>query len=502
MISRSEVKKYANMTPAFDDITISLRNAPKMPKAIVRETQKAVAIARKFSELIIQPGALKLDKKIQRDPGYLPLNYIRKANEIGFYSMFIPKAMGGKGFSLLSLGPFVEELATSCMGIANLIMDHYLAISALSASLNMVQMNKMFRLIRQGEKTGEPCIFSTAITEPDAGTDVLEMELLDKGIITCHAKKVDGGYMVNGSKVFISNGHVSTWHIIIACTDINKPSENRVLLAIKNGTNGFSFGRVEKKMGQKACPASELIFNNCFIADEFILSDTAQAKNYTNKSVKKVSEILMADILSASQTGIGAFGAGAARGAYQGALTFASETEVDGILLINHEWAQCMLAEMYKNAVTARLTYMESSYANGLYGFLSLLHKKPVYYYLKYSSRLQLDKFMKPVFNWRFSTWLVRKLHFLLHREEDSQRVSGLGSLTKFTATDLGMKNCHMALEMMGQTGIRHDNRMEKQLRDAKLLQIYKGTNQLNRLNLFKCLIGRDIPGVRCFEKE
>jgi len=90
----------------------------------------------------------------------------------------------------------------------------------------------------------------------------------------------------------------------------------------------------------------------------------------------------------------------------------------------------------------------------------------------------------------------------LLHKEEYSQRVSGLGSLTKFTATDLGMKNCHMALEMMGQTGLRHDNRMEKQLRDAKLLQIYKGTNQLNRLNLFKCLIGRDIPEVRCFEKE
>jgi alkylation response protein AidB-like acyl-CoA dehydrogenase len=76
-----------------------------------------------------------------------------------------------------------------------------------------------------------------------------------------------------------------------------------------------------------------------------------------------------------------------------------------------------------------------------------------------------------------------------------------MASLSKFAASDAGIRNCHLALEMMGQAGLRHDRRAEKILRDAKLLQIYEGTNQLNRLNLFKNLIGRDYPQARVFEE-
>jgi alkylation response protein AidB-like acyl-CoA dehydrogenase len=98
-------------------------------------------------------------------------------------------------------------------------------------------------------------------------------------------------------------------------------------------------------------------------------------------------------------------------------------------------------------------------------------------------------------------TKLFRKKQMDGQTDDEMHRTSGWGSLAKFSATDIGMRNCHMALEMMGQAGLRHDRGAEKILRDAKLLQIYEGTNQLNRLNLFKCLIAGDIPQAVVFDE-
>ncbi|HEY5494603.1 MAG TPA: acyl-CoA dehydrogenase family protein, partial [Candidatus Anoxymicrobiaceae bacterium] len=80
------------------------------------------------------------------------------------------------------------------------------------------------------------------------------------------------------------------------------------------------------------------------------------------------------------------------------------------------------------------------------------------------------------------------------------ERTSGWASLSKFSATDAGVKNCELALELMGGAGVRNDQVAEKHLRDSKLLQIYEGTNQLNRLNVFKCMIGRSAPEAKIFE--
>jgi len=99
-------------------------------------------------------------------------------------------------------------------------------------------------------------------------------------------------------------------------------------------------------------------------------------------------------------------------------------------------------------------------------------------------------------------TRILRKLHYDRQTDEEIRRTSGWASLAKFTGTDAGVKNAQMALELMGQAGLRHDHRVEKHLRDAKLLQIYEGTNQLNRLNLFKCLIAGTCPKARIFNEQ
>jgi acyl-CoA dehydrogenase len=485
--------------PKFDDITCSLRSVSKMPKGAIRETAQVVAMARRFNDEVVRPQALQLDRMKHEDPDYLPWEMVEEANRRGFYSMFVPKLFGGHGMNMPSLSFFVEEVASGCTGISNLIGVHYLGVATLSASWNIRLMNKIFRDTVEGEKTGKPCLISLAITEPGAGTDVEEVDLISKAKVTCHAEKVPGGYRVNGRKIFISNGHLSTWHMTIAYTDLNNPAETMVMMAVKTGMEGFSFGRQEHKMGQKACPASELIFEDCFVPDELVCFDASQATRYS-KSMKELTMQCIDYVVSGSRAGVGAFGTGVARGAFEEALRFAAETEVGGKPLINHEWAQCLLAEMYKNVALARLSYVETNYANGMYGLFKVLNFKPIFYYMKYAPQSFVDRVIQPFLEKEYVTLLFRKIYFDWQKEEEYERTSGWASLCKFAATDAGVKNSQLALELMGGAGVRTDQVAEKHLRDSKLLQIYEGTNQLNRLNLFKCLIGRSFPQAKVFE--
>jgi len=485
--------------PKYDDISCSLAAVPRLPRNHLRETEEVVATARRFNERVVKPYALDLDRLKHEDPDYLPWEVVEEANRWGLYTMFIPKLFGGAGMNLSSLSYLLEELASGCTGISNVVGVHYLGVATLTGSWNIRLMNRIMRDTVEGQKTGKPSLISLAITEPGAGTDCEEVELVSRAKVTCHAEKVHGGYRVNGRKIFISNGHLSNWHMLIAYSDLENPAESMVMLAVKTGAPGFSFGRQEHKMGQKACPASELIFEDCFVPDDQVCYQPSDMDRY-RRSVKEGTMQVIDYVVSGSRAGVGAFGTGVARGAYEEALKFASETQVGGKLLINHEWAQCLLAEMYKNVAQSRLIYQEANYANSLYGLFKVIDWKPLYYYLKLMPQPLIDRFIQPVLNLGITTWVFRKLYFDWQKDDEVQRTSGWASLAKFSGTDAGLRNCQLALELMGGAGVRHDNGAEKHLRDSKLLQIYEGTNQLNRVNVFKCFIARTSPDVEVFE--
>jgi len=501
MLSRSEVKSKISRYPEFEDAALSLHYARRMPKAMLKETQEVVAIARKFNDEVGRPLALALDRKTHEDPNFFPWELVKKANEWGFYTMWVPKLFGGKGYNMPSLSYFVEEIGSVCLGIANVICVHYLGIAGLMMAGNARVVKKVMKEVAEGERTGNPCIIALAITEPTAGTDVEEIDLEDKGKITCHAKKVKDGYIVNGSKIFISMGHLSKWTVLYAYTDLKKSSESTVIMMVKEGMKGFTIGTHENKMGQRICPASVLTFEECFIPDELVMLEPSSVKKFTDQKVRDIKMRHIDYIVSITRPAVGSFGTSAARGAFEAALKYANETEMDGKLMINSEWVQCMLAEMYKNVRLGRLAYTEANYANQHRGVYNLLQMKPIYYMLKYLPKAYFDTVMFPLLDTRLATWLLSKWYLDWQKPKDQHCCTGLGSLAKFSCTDIGVRNCQMALELMGQTGLRHENGVEKILRDAKLLQIYEGTNQLNRLNLFKSLIAPAFPKARVFEE-
>jgi acyl-CoA dehydrogenase len=273
-----------------------------------------------------------------------------------------------------------------------------------------------------------------------------------------------------------------------------------VILAVKSGTKGFSLGRQERKMGQKACPASELLFDDCFVPDEYVCYSPDQARKLRRPLIESNQQLV--DYLStASRPGVASFATGVARGAYEVALEFARDTEVAGQQLIDHEWAQMLLADMYKNVVMARLTYQEGNYANGLYGMFKMLQAKPIFYATKYTPKPILDLFMSPILNMPLSTWMFRTLNFDLWKNEHQRIADGFTSIAKIAATDLGLKNCQLALQLMGQAGLRHDGTAEKHLRDSKLLQIYEGPNEINKLIVFKSMISNLVPNACMFDE-
>ena len=398
----------------------------------------------------------------------------------------------------IALYPFLEEIASVCVGLANVIGVHYLGVGTLCAAWNIPLMKRVLGDVCRGERRGEPCLLSLAITEPEAGTDVEETLLLDRARVGTIARRADGGYVLNGRKVFISNGHVSAWHMVIAYMDRKNPVETSVQAAVKTGTPGFSFGRHEDKMGQKACVASELVFEDCFVPDELICSSPEQFRGLS-RTPRQLAQLVIDFVVSSSRTGVGAFAAGAARGAYETALRYARGKTVGGEPLADRQWAQSILAGMYRNANTARALYMESACANALKGMYKLMYSRRLYYFMDLMPRWYFALFVSPFMGLRLMTRLFRKVYFEDYTVQEAEASSGWASLVKFAASDLAMENANLALDLMGADGLRHDNGAEKFFRDARLLQIYEGTNQLNRINLFKNLIARDAPGVKVF---
>ncbi|MBF0239383.1 MAG: acyl-CoA/acyl-ACP dehydrogenase [SAR324 cluster bacterium] len=500
MLSKPD-RRFPQEEPIFEDISFSLEAISRQPAGMQKEIRNAVLLARKFKNEFLKPQTLEMDRRIQQNPSYLPWEWIEAAHKQGFFSLWIPKLFGGKGYCFPSLAYFLEELSSECLGMANLIGVHYLGLGTLIVTWNLAVIQRVCEEVRQSEKTGKPCLISLAITEPSSGTDTTEADLVDRGRIGCHAKKTEGGYLLNGSKIFISNGPFSTWHIVLAFEDLKRPSESSIFLAVKAGTPGFSVGSKEKKMGQMACPASEILFNDCFIPDDQVCLSPAQTQGFS-KSHREIFQYLFDQLTSISRVGICAFGTGAARGAYEATLKFVSETQLHGSYLINQEWVQSKLAEMYKNITISRLLYAETNYGNGLYGVYKMLQFKPVYYAMKFCPEELLQWGGGILSKHPRSTRLIRKMEMEHFKPEHIQRTAGIAALAKFAGADAGIENCRIAMEIMGQAGLRHANGIEKRLRDSKLLQIYEGTNQLNRFDLFRHLIGRSYSHVRMYEES
>ncbi len=384
---------------------------------------------RRFAEKELKPVTLGLDRA-KTGTTYEELrNLFKKAGKLNLTSLAVPEPMGGQGY--LSLGAAVcsEEIAAVCGGLASMFGAHWLGQVPVVATADPEIMERWLRPVAEAEKRGKPQIWAFAITEPDAGSDVEYLEEWKPTLprINVVAKKEGEEYVINGTKRFISNAPIADFITVFAATDVKRGVDAWTCFVVPTKSRGFSIGVVEDKMGQRADPVSEIILEDVRVPVENRIGDEG------------VGWLLSQYTLAYSRGPVGAIALGIARGAYEKALKYASERIQGGNPVVKHQAIKLKLADMFMKIRAARMLIYDAC------------------------ARVEVE----------YPPSLVEP------------------SMAKVFASDVAMEVTVEAIQIMGGDGYMKDMGVEKDLRDAKLTQIYEGTNEINRLTIADEIIER-----------
>jgi len=252
-------------------------------------------------------------------------------------------------------------------------------------------------------------IAAFGITEPEAGSDA--------SAIKTTAKKEGNYYILNGTKHFITNGGEAQVYTIIAMTDKNKGARGASAFIVEKGTPGFTFGKKEEKLGIRASVTRELVFTDCKVPQENLLSKEGMGFIVTMKT------------FDMSRPGVAAQAVGIAQGSLDAAVKYAKERHQFGKSISSFQGIQWMLADMATQVEAARA--------------------------LVYSVAKMLDK--------------------------GNTSVAKESAMAKLFASDVAMRVTTDSVQIFGGYGYMKEYPAEKYMRDAKITQIYEGTNQIQR---------------------
>lgn len=366
---------------------------------LTEEQQEIRNIARQIAEEKIKPVRAELDEKEE-----FPWEILKVLAQSDLFGLYIPEEYGGFGGGAFENCIAVEELSRACIGVSVSFAASGLGAYPILLFGNEDQKKKYLPQIASGER-----LAAFGLTEANAGSDA-------GGTKTTAV--LDGNeYVLNGTKQWITNGGEAEIYTVIAMTNPAKGSRGASAFIVEKGTPGFSFGKKEKKMGIRSSATRELVFENCRIPRENLLSKEGMGFLVAMKTLDK------------SRPGIGAQAVGLAQGAIDECVQYARERHQFGQPIISFQAIQHMLADMVTQTEAARA--------------------------LVYS----VAKFI----------------------DSDPKDVSKASAMAKLYATDVAMKVTVDAVQIMGGYGYMREYPVEKMMRDAKILQIYEGTNQIQR---------------------
>ena len=367
---------------------------------LLNEQQKAIKrLARTIAEEKILPVRAELDEREE-----FPWAIMKDLADTDMFGVFIPEEYGGVGEGCLELCLVVEELSRVCSGIAISYAASTLGSFPLTMYGTEEQKRKYLPDIASGKK-----LAAFALTEATAGSDA--------GAIKTTANRVKGGYMLNGTKQFITNGGEAEIYTVIALTDKAKGARGASAFLVEKGTPGFSFGRKEKKMGIRASSTRELVFEDCLVPEENMIGREG------------MGFIMTMRVLDCSRPGIGAQAVGLAQGALEAAVDYAQQRIQFEHPIISIQAVQHMLADMDIQVEAARL--------------------------LVYAAARTIDS--------------------------GARNFTEEAAMAKVFASDTAMRVTTDAVQVFGGVGYMRDYPIEKMMRDAKITQIYEGTNQVLR---------------------
>ena len=366
---------------------------------LITEQQKTLkSLARRIAEERVLPVRAELDEKEE-----FPHAIMKDLADSDLFRIFVPEQYDGLGGGSLDLCLVVEELSRVCSAVAVSYAATALGAYAILLYGSEEQKKKYLPQIAGGK------LAAFGLTEPTAGSDASN--------IRTTAQKTAEGYIINGTKQFITNGGEADIYTIIALTDKTKGARGASAFIVENGTPGFTFGKKEKKMGIRASATRELVFRNCLVP----------AQNLVGR--EGAGFIIVMRVLDYSRPGIGAQAVGIAQGALETAVDYTRQRIQFGQPLISLPVVQNRLAEMALQTEAARA--------------------------LVYAVAKTIDSGAKSF-------------------TEES-------AMAKVFASDVAMKVTTDAVQVCGGAGYMRDYPVEKMMRDAKITQIYEGSNDVLR---------------------
>ena len=376
--------------------------------------------AREFAARYIAPRALELDKHPESP---LRDELIREAARAGLFGNSLPEFLGGLGHDPLTGVLVTEELAAACSGCAVLFGANMLGLSPILLSGDLEAIQRFVKPIAESWDTDQPRLAALAATEPGLGSDFIQGH--PEGRARTRVERKGDGYLINGRKVFISNGSLASLVTVFASHDPDAPIRESIsCFAVPTDSPGFAVGQVFDKMGQRACPAAELLFDDVFVPEDHRIGK------------ERGGWELNRTIMSVTRTPVATIALGIARAAYDRAIDYAAERVQGGKPIVRHQAIQLLLADMSIRVEAARGLVWKSA-ASAAAGKPSLK----------------------------------------------------LASMAKTFASDAAVANATDAIQVLGGNGYMHEYGVEKLLRDAKLTQIYEGTNQINRFEIMETVI-------------
>lgn len=458
------------------DAVPRLIDHPQLHGRRLDSLQELVLATREFSRNSIRPRALELDRIADQDPGHFPWDLAAEGAKLGLLNLITPRPSGGDADRFCVRASLVaEEIAAGCGGMATLFGAHALGLTPLLVG-GPAFWDGVMKEVAASKDDLRPMIMACAITEPTAGTDVEHHELVRTAKLVSHAVKVDGGYRISGVKHFISNGNVARWITVIMPIDPKHPYETTMGFLVGNDSPGFSVTKVEHKMGQRSSPAAELTFDDVFVPDEHAIGRPGDGTP------------MIAGVLAGSRPVVGGIATGIARGAYERLLEWL-ENDPAAAGVIERQQVQISLAKMHEAIHLSRQAYLDAATEFDEVSLGKMFSKS----YVKLFGRMPSAVRTNPVSHKQLNSDTSRRLLMQLMKREVGDEVLtqtlGMSSMAKAHGGDTAMWVTGLALEIAGLDCGPLRAELEKCLRDAKLCQIYEGTNQLNRLEAFEGLV-------------
>ncbi len=393
-----------------------------MEYGLTDEQQSIIEIAREIGEKKIKPVRMEYDEK-----EHFPWDVVEEMRKADLFGVYLHPNYGGLGGGGFELVLAVEELSRFCGGIALALAASALGAFPIILYGTPEQKKRWLPDIASGKKLGAFCI-----TEPGAGSDATASQAT--------ARKEGDYYILNGLKNFCSNGEAAEIYTTFLSTNLSRGARGVTCFAVEKGTPGFGFGKKEQKMGIRASNTYELTFDNCKVHKDQVIGGEGRGLFVAQATF---------DI---SRPGVASQALGIAQGAFDEVLAYGRVRKQFGQNILSFQSSQHMIADM--------ATSIEAGRA------------------LLYSVTRGMDKaFVEAMDASEKSGKTVA---------EEMKRISKRrwtkeSGMVKLYCSDMAMKVTTDAVQLAGGIGYMRDFPIEKYMRDAKITQIYEGTNQIQR---------------------